>query len=146
MNIKIDLNITLPDALINLINTLSLFLGQASGGVNVATPATPAAKPAKAEKPAPVTAAADPAPAVQAEPEKTAPPVHVTDEMIVAAADTAVVKVGSNPMIIKNAIAARFQKDDGSPATLKTVSAAQRPAMHAFLVMVGQTGDVNGTV
>ena len=142
MNIKIDLNITLPDTFIQALAALA-------GRVPVmdsAPTAAPSAKPAKAEKPAPVTAVADPAPVAQAEPEKTAPPVHVTDDMIVAAADTAVVKVGSNPMIIKNAIAARFQKDDGSPATLKTVSAAQRPAMHAFLVMVGQTGDVNGTV
>ena len=144
MNIKIDLNITLPDA---LIQTLAVLVGCVSVVDNALTPtATPAAKPAKAEKPAPVTAVADPAPAAQAEPEQPAPPVHVTDEMIVAAADTAVVKVGSNPMIIKNAIAARFQKDDGSPATLRTVSAAQRPALHAFLVMVGQTGDVNGAV
>lgn len=142
MNIKIDLNIALPDA---LIQTLTALFGQRVEGAP--TPITAhVAKPAKAEKPAPVTAAADPAPVVQAEPEKTAPPVNITDEMIVAAADIAVVKVGSNPMIIKNAIAARFQKDDGSPATLKTVSAAQRPAMHAFLVMVGQTGDVNGAV
>lgn len=143
MNIKIDLNITLPDA---LINTLSLFLGQASGGVNVATPATPAAKPAKAEKPAPVTAVADPAPVGQAEPEKTAPQVHVTDEMIVAAADAAVVKTGSNPQVIKSAVAARFQREDGSPGSLMTTRKDQRPALHAFLVMVGQTGDVNGTV
>lgn len=140
MNIKIDLNITLPDAFIQALANLTLPRVEGTPTPIV----VPATKPAKAEKPAPVTAVADPAPVVQAEPEKTAPPVHVTDEMIVAAADTAVVKVGSNPMIIKNAIAARFQKDDGSPATLKTVSAAQRPAMHAFLVMVGQTGDVNG--
>lgn len=141
MNIKIDLNITLPDAFVQALANLTLPRVEGTP-----TPVVvPSTKPAKAEKSAPVTAAADPAP-VAAPVEQSAPPVHVTDEMIVAAADTAVVKVGSNPMIIKNAIAARFQKDDGSPATLKTVSAAQRPAMHAFLVMVGQTGDVNGAV
>ena len=143
MNIKIDLNITLPDAFVQALANLTLPRVEGTPTPVVA----PSAKPAKAEKP--VTAAtvthAD-APDPKPEPEKTTPPVRVTDEMIVAAADTAVVKVGSNPMIIKNAIAARFQKDDGSPATLKTVSAAQRPAMHAFLVMVGQTGDVNGAV
>lgn len=139
MNIKIDLNITLPDA---LINTLSLFLGQASSGVNVAAPAAPATEPAKAEKPAPVEQK-QAAPETKPEP---APVVHVTDEQIIAAADVAVVKVGSNPQIIKQAVAARFQKEDGSPGTLMTTRKDQRAALHAFLVMVGQTGDVNGTV
>ena len=144
MNIKIDLNITLPDA---LIQTLAMVLSNAAPPSHAA-PAAASAKP-KAEKVAPVTTTAtlaEPAPDPKPEPEKAAAPVHVTDEMIVSAADAAVVKVGSNPMIIKNAIAAKFQKEDGSPATLKTVSAAQRPAMHAFLLAVAQTGDVNAAV
>ena len=145
MNIKIDLNITLPDA---LIQTLTMVLGNAAPPSHAA-PAAASAKP-KAEKVAPVTTPPIPlaelAPDPKPEPEMPAAPVHVTDEMIVSAADAAVVKVGSNPMIIKNAIAAKFQKEDGSPATLKTVSAAQRPAMHAFLLAVAQTGDVNAAV
>lgn len=149
MNIKIDLNITLPDA---LIQTLTALLDSAAA----AKAADKFAKPAKAEKP---TAAAAPTPVAEAQPvptpaaataEAAAPaaetPVNVTDEMIMAAADAAVIKVGSNPAIIKNAIAARFTKDDGSPATLKTVAAAQRAKLHAFLTHVGQTGDVNAAV
>jgi hypothetical protein len=139
MNIKIDLNITLPDAFIHALTVL--LAPRAEGTPAPITVAAPAAK-SKAEKPAPVEQK-------QAEPEakpEPAPVVHVTDEQIIAAADAAVVKTGSNPAIIKNAVAARFQREDGTPATLKTVRADQRGQLHAFLVMVGQTGDVNGQI
>lgn len=133
MNIKIDLNITLPDGLVAALAALS-------GGVNVASAPAPKASKAKAEP-----AAAAPAVETTAtlEPANTNAPINVTDEMIVAAADAAVVKVGSNPQIIKQAVAARFQKEDGSPGTLMTTRKDQRPALHAFLLAVGQTGDVN---
>lgn len=132
MNIKIDLNVNLPDT---VVNALALMLGNAS---------VPAA--VKTAKPAPAAAAAPAAAEQPAQPEQPAAAVNVTDEMIIAAADTAVVKVGSNPKIVKDAIAARFQKDDGSPATLKTVTGAQRAKMYAYLVALGQTGDVNAVV
>ena len=134
MNIKIDLNITRPDGLVAALAALS-------GGVNVASAPAPKASKAKAEP----AAAAPAETTATTEPAATLPPVvHVTDEQIIAAADAAVVKTGSNPTIIKNAVAARFQREDGTPATLKTVRADQRGQLHAFLVMVGQTGDVNG--
>ena len=137
MNIKIDLNITLPDGFIQALANLT--------GHNAAAPA---ARAPKAEKAAAVTSApvaeAQPAPTPAApETAVAAAPVNVTDEMIIAAADAAVVKVGSNPQIIKQAVAARFQKEDGSPGTLMTTRKDQRPALHAFLVSVGQTGNVN---
>jgi hypothetical protein len=136
MNIKIDLNITLPDAVVSLLVNLL----KPSVTVTQAEAPAPKASKAKAEP-------ADAAPAAEttatAEPAATLPPVNVTDEMIVAAADAAVVKVGSNPQIIKQAVAARFQKEDGSPGTLMTTRKDQRPALHAFLLAVGQTGDVN---
>ena len=135
MNIKIDLNITLPDGLVAALAALS-------DSINVACAPAPKASKAKAE---PAAAAQAPAETTgpQHEPAATLPPINVTDEMIVAAADAAVVKVGSNPQIIKQAVAARFQKEDGSPGTLMTTRKDQRPALHAFLLAVGQTGDVN---
>lgn len=132
MNIKIDLNITLPDTFIQALANLS--------GLAAAAPAAKAPKAEKAAAAAPV----EQAPATVAAPvEQPTAPVNVTDEMIIAAADAAVVKVGSNPQIIKQAVAARFQKEDGSPGTLMTTRKDQRAALHAFLVQVGQTGNVN---
>lgn len=136
MNIKIDLNITLPDGLVAALAALS-------GGVNVASASAPAPKAAKAKAEPAAAAPANEATGPQHEPAATLPPINITDEMIVAAADAAVVKVGSNPQIIKQAVAARFQKEDGSPGTLMTTREDQRPALHAFLLAVGQTGDVN---
>lgn len=132
MNIKIDLNVNLPDT---VVNALALMLGNAS---------VPAA--VKTAKPAPTITTTPTTTEQPTQPEQPTTAVNVTDEMIIAAADTAVVKVGSNPKIVKDAIAARFQKDDGSPATLKTVTVAQRAKMYAYLVALGQTGDVNAVV
>lgn len=143
MNIKIDLNITLPDGLVAALAALTTrapLPGEAPPPSHPA-PAAASAKP-KAAKAEPAAAA----PAEQTatlEPAATLPSINITDEMIVAAADAAVVKVGSNPQIIKQAVAARFQKEDGSPGTLMTTRKDQRPALHAFLLAVGQTGDVN---
>lgn len=137
MKIQIDLNVNLPDTFIAALGALI----NASPAVAPSHPA-PAAASAKATKPA----AEKPAANTPAEPTKEPEPVavaHVTDEMIVSAADAAVVKVGSNPAVIKNAIGAYFQKEDGSPGTLKTVRADQRGQLHTFLVAVGQSGDVN---
>lgn len=136
MNIKIDLNITFPDGLVAALAALS-------GGVNVASASAPAPKATKAKAEPAAAAPAAETTGPQHEPAATLPPINVTDEMIVAAADAAVVKVGSNPQIIKQAVAARFQKEDGSPGTLMTTRKDQRPALHAFLLAVGQTGDVN---
>ena len=145
MNIKIDLNITLPDGLVAALAALAIRTpvpGEAAPPSHPA-PAAASAKPkaAKAEPAAAAPAAETTGP--QHEPAATLPPINITDEMIVAAADAAVVKVGSNPQIIKQAVAARFQKEDGSPGTLMTTRKDQRPALHAFLLAVGQTGDVN---
>jgi hypothetical protein len=66
----------------------------------------------------------------------------VTDDQIVAAANAAMVKFDSNTKIVKDAVAAHFQKEDGNPGTLMTTRKDQRPALHAFLVALGETGDV----
>jgi hypothetical protein len=138
MKIQIDLNITLPGTVITA-------LGALINGLPAAPPSNPAPAAASAKPKAEPQAANNPAPVEQAKPEpkaEPAPAVNVTDQMIVSAADAAVVKVGSNQSIIKNAVAQYFQKDDGSPGTLMKTRADQRGDLHRFLEHIGQTGDV----
>lgn len=140
MKIQIDLNITLPDTVIAAFG--ALLNGLPAAPPSHPAPAAASAKP-KAETPKPTVVVlveeAKPEPKPKPEP---APIVNVTDQMIVSAADAAVVKVGSNQSIIKNAVAQYFQKDDGSPGTLMKTRADQRGDLHRFLEHIGQTGDV----
>ncbi len=140
MQIKIDLNINLPDALIvalgALTNRVPVMDSAPSSDARGSTPAA-SAKP-KAEKAAAPVETKQPEP----KPEPTpAPQIHVTDEMLVAAADRAIVKFGGNPAGVKNAIAAHFQRADGSPGTLMTTRPEQRNDLLRFVEALAETGD-----
>lgn len=144
MKIQIDLNVNIPQPVIDLITA-------AFSGATAATTSTSASlkgataaenkKPVTETKPQP----AAPAPA----PTPTAPEMRaedVTDNMILSAVDAAMPAVNFVQAAIKDAIAANFVKADGSPATLNTVRPDQRARLLKLLHGIAQTGNVADAV
>jgi hypothetical protein len=158
MKITVNIETNEPADLIRVANALAGVMPDPSTG-DAAKPATrrttktesPAASVTTDQSSAPVgtpantaqpfdsgptaTTAASPSEA----PAVTLPATEVPEATLVAAANAAVEKLGpSGPAKVKAWIGANFQKDDGSPGTLKLTRADQRVKLLTELQQIAQ--------
>lgn len=143
MKITVNIETNEPADLIRVANALAGVMPDPSTG-DAAKPAT--RRSTKTENPvatasevasAPAPAPSEPSPAASA-PVET-PAMEVSEATLVAAANAAVEKLGpSGPAKVKAWISANFQKDDGSPGTLKLTRADQRVKLLTELQQIAQ--------
>jgi hypothetical protein len=150
MKITVNIETNEPADLIRVANALAGVMPDPSTG-DAAKPTTrrttktesPAASVATDQSSAPTPAPSEPFDSVPtatttASPSE-APAVEVSEATLVAAANAAVEKLGpSGPAKVKAWIGANFQKDDGSPGTLKLTRADQRVKLLTELQQIAQ--------
>ena len=143
MKITVNIETNEPDYLIRVANAIAGVMLDPSTGdatklvtrrtTKTESPVATASEAASAPAPAP----SEPSPAASA-PAET-PAVEVSEATLVAAANAAVEKLGpSGPAKVKAWIGANFQKDDGSPGTLKLTRADQRVKLLTELQQIAQ--------
>lgn len=147
MKITVNIETNEPADLIRVANALAGVMPDPSTG-DAAKPATRrttktespvATAPETASAPAPAPSEPSPAASAPAETPAETPAVEVSEATLVAAANAAVEKLGpSGPAKVKAWIGANFQKDDGSPGTLKLTRADQRVKLLTELQQIAQ--------
>jgi hypothetical protein len=143
MKITVNIETNEPADLIRVANAIAGVMPDPSTG-DATKPAT--RRTTKTESPvataseaasAPAPAPSEPSPVASA-PAET-PAMEVSEATLVAAANAAVEKLGpSGPAKVKAWIGANFQKDDGSPGTLKLTRADQRVKLLTELQQIAQ--------
>ena len=153
MKITVNIETNEPADLIRVANAIAGVMSDPSTG-DATKPTTrrttktenPAASAAADQSSAPVATPANtaqpfdtgPTATTAASPSET-PAMEVSEATLVAAANAAVEKLGpSGPAKVKAWIGANFQKDDGSPGTLKLTRADQRVKLLTELQQIAQ--------